>query len=799
MRRITDNLAVKLHTARRRREAERTGRQAVSAFTLTELLVVIALTGLLLALIIGPLIQGFRLTNRARALAEAQDSTRFGLERLKRELVQAAYVYDNANTPIILPLDAATPTRTGVYGDIYPLGANGQPVTRPQISYAKLDFVPAATLGEGPGVVIDPTTNKPLGGMPLQVPISPGRRIVRYFIGLRRNLDQAGNPLYYQNVYEFPRTDNGDLNTFILYRAEFDPNDPDLVDQRVGPFQPGGLHDPNFFYNTGTADSAFQVGNQVIKTGNGARYAENWRKVSSPVLNTTNLDVLAWRRDAQRQISQTNPFALQVNFSPSAILSDTATPGFLSASAAESPTAVPSLYTAKHGQWTYPFSVTIYRGSTEYNPSSSRATRPAPYNYEPFGSIRFTVEQFINPNTLITQLRVRADGAQGTLSATPADPTSTAPPPYYWLQDPDDGKIYIFTANVAFSLDPSRGRVDTSLPPLATQNGVPLYRPAASPASLQPLDEATAGNNFGGNYGNLVETVFRQNTRDDDPTPNPDADYRDVNGNYVGRVAGGQTSPTVYIPLNQGIGAIGLGTPIYYEATYPLSPTPGTAYPSPFAPLLQATPPPYAGLLIVPGTERVQGPDNNLSLENNGASVLLMTYYRVPATASVSKYANILGTPATPQRFYQWSGQMNYQLLTDLDYYRNPILKFDENAGRDGDDAAGLPARALGDSRPQGELRVTYLWQNNFARDPAGRPINPQGEPTITEDISLPGQAQGQTIRNPKRPEADVFKLDYNTRALINITVGARVYDISTGQPQTAQVGDKVTVGNIGR
>ena len=143
---------------------------------------------------------------------------------------------------------------------------------------------------------------------------------------------------------------------------------------------------------------------------------------------------------------------------------------------------------------------------------------------------------------------------------------------------------------------------------------------------------------------------------------------------------------------------------------------------------------------------------------------------------------------------------MNYQLLTDLDYYRNPVLKFDENAGSSaGDDAAGLPARALGDSRPQGELRVTYLWQNNFARDPAGRPINPQGEPTTTEDISLPGQAQGQTVRNPKRPEADVFKLDYNTRSLVNITVGARVYDISTGQPQTAQVGDKVTVGNIGR
>ncbi|MEI6432524.1 MAG: prepilin-type N-terminal cleavage/methylation domain-containing protein, partial [bacterium] len=74
------------------------------AFTLVEILVVIALTGLLLALVLGPLVQGFRLTNRARAYSAAQEAMRYGIEQLRAELSQAAYVYDNTNAPIVLPL-----------------------------------------------------------------------------------------------------------------------------------------------------------------------------------------------------------------------------------------------------------------------------------------------------------------------------------------------------------------------------------------------------------------------------------------------------------------------------------------------------------------------------------------------------------------------------------------------------------------------------------------------------------------------------------------------------------------------
>ena len=73
--------------------------EAIFAFTLVEILVVIGITAVLFFLLLGPLINSFRLTQRAQMLTAAQDAGRRTLEILTRELGSAAYVFDNTSHP----------------------------------------------------------------------------------------------------------------------------------------------------------------------------------------------------------------------------------------------------------------------------------------------------------------------------------------------------------------------------------------------------------------------------------------------------------------------------------------------------------------------------------------------------------------------------------------------------------------------------------------------------------------------------------------------------------------------------
>lgn len=747
--------------------------RARQAFTLIELLVVLALTALLLALLFAPIIQGFKLTNKARALAEAQDASRFGIERLKRELAQAAYVFDNSNTPIALPLEDPTQLRGSQYSGLYPLDQNGNATNYPYISYGKIDFIPSATRAEDPGAAIDPTTNTTIGGSPVVLPVAPGRRYVRYFIGLRQNTTGAtGNKQeYYRNVYEFPRTDN-DLNPFILYRVEYDPTDPNLIKAGVGAFDPGGINDPNFFYNTEIAT-------------NGRSYAQNWKNAASPVLGTTNLDVVAWRRDTGRQIVGSSPFQTTINFGPAAIAGDTATPGSVLTNIGDSPTSVPSVYTSQYGQWTYPFTVNVYRGSTRYG-----STRTLGNTY---GNMRFSVEQVINNGgTTSLQVRLLSSENGGEGNSLPADDNS-----YYWLYDTGTGKISIFTQNVAFTLDPTRGRVETAFPPLATQQSgtsyVPLYIPGPvnSTANAQAL---TAGLN--GNYGHLIPTVYRRNTRDDDTRTQAQG------GHGAGMEYGGanQNEARLHLPLNQGITQAGLADAAYYSAAPPygnITALPASVYASPFTAFGRAgNTNAYRSVSLVPGSEQVLGPDNTLSFGPGRNDVTLFTYSRQPiAAGDVQKTFTLAGSD--PTWLYQWGGPLQYQIASDLANYAAPVLIFDirpDLTYADQASAPGLPARRAGDAN-QGELRVTYLWQNNYARNVNGEPVNEAGEAIGRGQSVTNGAAPTASLR----PEADVIKVDYSTRQLLNLNVGARVYDTSSGLPQTASASDTVKIGNISR
>ena len=756
-----------------------------AAFTLIELLVVIALTGLLLALIFGPLIQGFRLTNRARAYSQAQDATRFGIEQLRRELSQAAYVFDNTNTPLILPLgpDVDNDGRPDA-GDrrdpiMYPVQYGGNN-PRPLVLYAKIDFMPSATKGAGAKTAIDPTTDKPLGGSTISVPGSPGQRIIRFFVGLRNPLTRDGKPDYYRNLYEFPRTDS-DLNPFVLYRVEFDPTNEDLIDQTQKiPGGDGGLNDPNFFYNTKIAP-------------NGRSFAANWRDAASPILSTPSLDMIGWRRDSGRNLIAGSPFQLNANFAPATQISDTAVPGFLTNANADAPGAVPTLYTAQNGLWTLPFTVTVYRAATQ--------SKGAPTsNVDPYGSISFVVEQVQpDPNSPATRLQVRLASSNGSLTATPTS--------YWWLYDPSTNKTFIHTRQVTIQIDATRGRIETGFPPIATEvDGTPRYLPYGKDPAVVNLSPMTPGPY--GNNGSVFPLVFRQNTRCD--TKDLFNDY--TAGQAVQVIVDGNKQSTIYVPTDQGI----LGTTLAYPAYYPaLKPLPyyaaaGSSFPSPFVMFGTAnangTPganPGFRGILLAPGTEVVLGPDNNLTPENpnapsgNANPPIMNPFYRVPVLELLNKStsANTPNAGDKTDRRYVRSAPLSYSVAQDLeDNFAAPFFLFDEKpASNSPYSAAGVPARSYRDNAAQGELRISFLWQDNYARSKDGYPLNSSGVSTL-----LPRPNPNRSAE-AVRPEADVIKLDYATRAIINVLLGPRVYDTSTGQPQAAQVVDKIVVGNVAR
>jgi type II secretory pathway pseudopilin PulG len=124
----------------RARGGIRTAGSTAAAFTLVELLIVMAISIIILGLLFGPLVQGFNLTRRTQAITQAQDAIRFGLENLIRELSEAAFVYDNSSTPIILPLEDPADLRRDI---TYPANPSGLPPSTPPFLYAKLDFAPA--------------------------------------------------------------------------------------------------------------------------------------------------------------------------------------------------------------------------------------------------------------------------------------------------------------------------------------------------------------------------------------------------------------------------------------------------------------------------------------------------------------------------------------------------------------------------------------------------------------------------------------------------------------------------------
>jgi prepilin-type N-terminal cleavage/methylation domain-containing protein len=227
-------------------------RAKVRAFTLIELLTVIAITGVLLTIIVLPIFQTFNLVRTAQSYSDAQEKARKLMDRITREIQGSVGVRDN--TGLKGTLDLLVPTGPG----------SVDATIKVPIPYLKLDIIKPA---EGTPEVdplgnpiyrnpssqhIDPTLSSPKGQPVL--PVAPGATIVRYFVGLRDPFYKAAvqnGPGIYDNPYDgLLMKQNGDRdNLYVLYRAEVPFNATYFAQDKNGTLI---IDDPDFFIPDGT-------------------------------------------------------------------------------------------------------------------------------------------------------------------------------------------------------------------------------------------------------------------------------------------------------------------------------------------------------------------------------------------------------------------------------------------------------------------------------------------------------------------------------------------------------------------
>lgn len=216
------------------------------AFTLIELLTVMAITAVMMTLIVLPIFQSFNFTRTAQAFADAQDKGRLLVDRISREVGNAILVRGGSigltrlnQTNILSPTDYGQPGAPNGSVVVRVPNKGRTAVVEVLLPNAKLDLVPPAQGNPGDkinGAYIDPNTGKgdptltrPKGD--IRLPVASGATIVRYFIGLNRAVTEpvdpteTPQPLAYNEPYTgllMARGGNRD-NLYVLRRVEVQP------------------------------------------------------------------------------------------------------------------------------------------------------------------------------------------------------------------------------------------------------------------------------------------------------------------------------------------------------------------------------------------------------------------------------------------------------------------------------------------------------------------------------------------------------------------------------------------------
>ena len=226
------------------------------AFTLIELLTVIAITGILLTIIVLPIFQTFNLVRVAQSYNDAQEHARSLMDKITREISNSVGVRDNSGLKGTLDL-------------VVPSGSGSVDATvKVAVPNLKLDILKAAqgtpqVDSSGNAYYVDPVTGKAdptliaPKGQPV-LPVAPGSTIVRYFVGLRDPFAGAtttNGPGLYNNPYDglLMKQSGGRDNLYVLYRAEVPFNSTYYAQDASGNLV---MDDPDFFIPDGTQAKA---------------------------------------------------------------------------------------------------------------------------------------------------------------------------------------------------------------------------------------------------------------------------------------------------------------------------------------------------------------------------------------------------------------------------------------------------------------------------------------------------------------------------------------------------------------
>ena len=734
------------------------GRDPRQGFTLIELLVVIAITAVLFFLMVRPLIEGLRLTQRAQLQAAAQDSARKTLEIVTRELSSAVYVFDNASHPFVLTgtasfaatddrftnfLNLDVPTKTGT--------------TVAHAYYAKLDLVPARH-SNATGGLTDPTN----GDQPIKVsgtslndtgllfPLAPGSTIIRYFIGLKNpeDRDSAANLIRrpYANTNERLGTGSTD-NTYIMYRVQVTVSNPidatthkPAVNRNDGTtinellFAPQHdasgaiinkpeLDDPDFFRIVSATDTNWLSATHA-PYGTAGATAHNtrvdyWYQIAKPVITAPNIDLLLLPRNPDGTVrfdssgnpgsgSTTDPLNAGTSY-PTVGTSVTFKPATVSADAAPNAS---SDYAGAGVPLNAADALGLPYIPTVYTASAQSWGYPYHINLYPLHNLDSAGNRIPN-GTPTYDVRFPSFTTDTDRSGATADMIE-----YEYVDPTTTTAVYDITQNNPISLtirnyvpmivNPDTGTISFAVPAL------PFPGP---PVDTTPKDV----------YNRFFKVTV--------------GDITNVNSINGQAVAPGVVAPGL-IDLTDNAGTQFANMP--FKNT-PLA-APGTA-PSGAQ---------VANAHLVPGSVRVYGPD---------------------ATPGPTQGTRTLYTPVAP------GGTLGYNQYR-VDYLNSTLMLY-----VDAQHLLTTTGSATGTSAAQQNIEIAFDYQANLA-------------PTVNSllDIGKSGATAANsaiTAANPALPMQ--VKVDYPTRDLLDINIGVRVYDPTNGQAFTVPVSNRVKVNNSHR